>query len=97
MAAPESDFRPLWWLLLDTAVTDPSTTLTCADCLSILEYLAEADISQNYEGKLHLIQKARQYLATCPDCQSYFQRRLDEMEGELKHNKGQSKSNSAKG
>ena len=89
----ESDFRSLWQLLLETAVSDSSPSLTCADCFSILEYLA--DISQDYDDKLHLIQKARQHLAACPDCQSYYQNRLDEMEAEVKQKKDQAKPDRA--
>ena len=74
-------FRPLWQLLLDTAVTHPPQSLTCADCFAILEYLA--DISQESSAIPNLIQRARQHLAACPDCQTYYQKRLDELEAEL--------------
>ena len=77
-------FRPLWQLLLGTAVTRNTPPLTCSDCFAILEYLA--DISQANSGKTKLIQKARRHLAACPDCRTYYQKRLDELEAEFKDN-----------
>jgi hypothetical protein len=77
-------FRPLWQLLLETAVTPTPPPLTCADRFAILEYLA--DISQENSRAPSLIQKARQHLSACPDCQTYYQQRLDELEAELKNN-----------
>ena len=77
-------FRPLWQLLLDTAVAHTPPSLTCSDCFTILEYLA--DISQENNDTPTLINKARQHLAACPDCQTYYQQRLDELEAELKNN-----------
>ncbi len=71
-------FRPLWQLLLKTAVTDNDAPLTCADCFSILEYLL--DISPQFVDWAVLIKKARQHLAACPDCQMYYQERLDKIE-----------------
>lgn len=85
-------FRPLWQLLLDTVtstslsagVTHTPTPLTCGDCFSILEYLA--DLNQENGDTPSLIQKARQHLVTCPDCHTYYQQRLDELEAKLEDN-----------
>jgi hypothetical protein len=76
------DVRPLWQLLLETAVPPENVSLTCSDCFSILEYLA--DINQGTSDKPKLIQKARKHLAACPDCQTFYQQRLDELEEMLK-------------
>lgn len=77
------DVRPLWQLLLETAVPSKNFSLTCSDCFTILEYLA--DINQETSNKPKLIQKARQHLAACPDCQAYYQQQLDELEAKLKY------------
>ena len=67
--------RPLWQLLLKTAVPRSNSPLSCADCFSILEYLA--DLGPAPDDWPTLVQRARQHLATCPDCQAYYQARLD--------------------
>lgn len=69
-------FRPLWKLLLETAVPDDAPPLTCPECFAILEYLAA--LSPTYDSWPNLIEKVQQHLATCPDCQAYYQKRLDE-------------------
>jgi len=71
--------RPLWKLLLDLETDDPyASSLSCVDCLSILEYLAEIDPAE--ADWPALIRKARHHMVTCPDCQTYYQARLDELE-----------------
>ena len=74
-------FRPLWQLLLRTADPRQPPNLTCADCFMILEYLA--DIATDHDDRPALIQKARHHLTACPDCQTYYQQRLDELEALL--------------
>ena len=72
--------QPLWQLLLKSNNLRPSSPLTCADCFSILEYLA--DLSQDFSisEKQQFIHAARKHLSGCPDCRRYYQAKLDELE-----------------
>ena len=75
--------RPLWKLLLDSL--NPTTLaqrpLTCRECFTILEYLADLfSQKQNLVSPKVLQQAAQHHLETCPDCQAYYQRRLEELE-----------------
>lgn len=68
--------RPLWRIWLEITGISHLTSLTCAECYAVLEYLADADLA----GIDHetLFQAARQHLADCPDCQEFYRKRLDE-------------------
>ena len=70
--------RPLWKLLLESAGIGRNTSLTCSDCFAILQYLADASITG--VDRMVLLGAARQHLNKCPDCQEYYQQRLDELE-----------------
>jgi hypothetical protein len=68
--------RPLWQLLLAVR-SDNKTPLTCAECFSILEYLAELKIEAGHERVLRAVQR---HLHTCPECHHYFDSRLQALE-----------------
>ena len=73
-----SEPRPLWKILIQTATPNAQTPLSCADCFAILEYLADVDVAG--ADRNMLVRAAQKHLATCPDCQEYYQRRLLELE-----------------
>lgn len=75
--------RPLWKLLLDSI--NPSVLaqrpLTCGECFLILEYLADLFSQKQNPVSAEVVQQAAQHhLETCPDCQAYYQHRLEELE-----------------
>ncbi len=70
--------RPLWKLLIETAVPENQTQLDCMDCFAILEYLAE--LGAKGADRNSLLRAAQQHISDCPDCQDYYRRRLNEME-----------------
>ena len=70
--------RPLWRLLLSLE-THVDQTLSCADCFSVLEYLAET-IEHAPQRRGELLRKARTHLASCTRCQAYYEARLAELE-----------------
>ena len=78
--------RPLWQLLLELKTAVPhERPFSCAECFSILEYLAES-ITQNdsTEQQELLHEVMQQHLTVCPNCQNHYQARLAEMEQLLK-------------
>lgn len=74
-----SEMHALWQLMLETAVSNQNQSLTCSDCYQILEYLS--DLCGGCEGKQPLIEAARRHLQQCPDCQTYYEKRLKKLEG----------------
>lgn len=71
------ELLPLWRLLIESR----KRPLSCAECFTVLEYLAET-IPHNENGYdlKRLRAAADQHLATCPDCHDYYLQQLDEME-----------------
>lgn len=70
--------RPLWKLLLITAVSDETVQLTCGECYTLLDYLADTAVrTQNWPA---VIAAAKHHMACCPDCRDYYQARLAEIE-----------------
>ncbi|GAB4266202.1 MAG: hypothetical protein Kow0080_07270 [Candidatus Promineifilaceae bacterium] len=77
--------RPLWKLLLITAVSDEALQLTCGECYTLLDYLADTAVrTQNWPA---VIAAAKRHMTCCPDCRDYYQARLAEIETLLKQNK----------
>jgi hypothetical protein len=52
--------------------------LSCTDCLDILEYLVEMELTMHSKARLPEI--VRQHLVRCAGCQSYVLQRLAAME-----------------
>ncbi|MEM7335731.1 MAG: hypothetical protein AAF490_26880 [Chloroflexota bacterium] len=79
------EVRPLWQLLLDTAnQKDNQRPLTCAECFEILDYLAEnLPSDDNVDDTKLILLAAKRHLSSCPDCQTYYQNRLQVMEEQL--------------
>jgi hypothetical protein len=72
--------RPFWQTLV-AADSGENIVLTCDECFTILEYLAE----EAAEGAdLQTLQKAAQHhLTHCPDCRAHHLKRLIELEAQL--------------
>ena len=68
--------RPLWQILLAVR-SDNKTPLTCAECFSVLEYLAELKIEEKHDQVLNAVQR---HLRNCPECNHYVDLRLQELE-----------------
>jgi hypothetical protein len=68
--------RPLWQLLLAVR-NDNKTPLTCAECFSILEYLAELKVEEGHGRVLRAVQR---HLNICSECGHYVDSRLQELE-----------------
>ncbi len=68
--------RPLWQLLLAVR-NDSKTPLTCAECISILEYLADLRIETGHQRVLRAVQR---HLNRCDECNYFFDVRLQELE-----------------
>ncbi len=76
------ELRPLWQLLMETASQkEEIRPLTCSECFEILDYLAE-NLPRNEDGFQRDIvqQAAKRHLSTCPDCELYYLKRLQELE-----------------
>jgi hypothetical protein len=73
--------RPLWQLLLAVR-SDNKTPLTCAECFSILEYLAELKIETGHQRVLRAIQR---HLQSCSECHHYFDTHLQALEESYQH------------
>jgi hypothetical protein len=70
--------KPLWKILAMSYEHTPSHDLTCTECYSVLEYLADQAVAgANFE---QLSAVARRHLARCPDCQQDFAQRLAALE-----------------
>ncbi|MCP4358461.1 MAG: hypothetical protein GY796_10640 [Chloroflexi bacterium] len=73
--------RPLWQLLIiskNLSAVD-KRPLTCGECFSILEYLADSVAGEQVTVKA-LQKMAHLHLATCPDCRDYYLQQLHELE-----------------
>lgn len=68
--------RPLWQLLLAVR-NDNKTPLTCAECFSILEYLADLKIETGHQ---HVLRAVQRHLNNCQECSHYVELRLQELE-----------------
>lgn len=71
--------RPLWELLLitkDDKVLE-KRPLTCIECFTILEYLADLTSNSNQN---HIKQVVKEHLSTCPNCRAYYLQKLAELE-----------------
>jgi hypothetical protein len=65
--------RPLWQILLETFRSD-SIELSCQECVTVLEYLA--DLGAAGLDKALLESAARRHLSHCSDCYQEFVRHL---------------------
>ncbi|MCP5098652.1 MAG: hypothetical protein GY943_24135 [Chloroflexi bacterium] len=72
------DARPLWQLLVD--VVSEKRPLSCPECFSVLEYLAEI-IPRDEQGfdPTFLAEALSEHLSTCPKCNHYYRQKLAEL------------------
>jgi hypothetical protein len=68
--------RPLWQLLLAVR-SDSKTPLTCAECFSILDYLAELRVEAGHQRVLRAVHR---HLSNCPKCSQLVDSRLEELD-----------------
>jgi hypothetical protein len=68
---------PLWRILLKTQ-TQPEASLTCDECIAVLDYLAD----QATRGLAldRLSQAVHKHLSCCPDCRAEYLEWLRELE-----------------
>lgn len=72
--------RSLWEILLAAESNNPRE-LTCDECFTIIEYLAD-ELASGID--LQTIKRAAQrHLTRCPDCRQHHERRLREIETTL--------------
>jgi hypothetical protein len=66
------------WRILLKAQAEPAVTLTCDECLAILNYL----VHEVWEGTTResVRQAVRKHLARCPGCREHYQRWLRQLE-----------------
>lgn len=69
--------RPLWQILLETTRSD-RINLTCHECVTILEYLADLGVAGVNEDSLHTA--ALRHLAQCSECYQEFFEHLQILE-----------------
>ncbi len=75
--------RPLWKLLLVAKDEDglEIRPLTCTECFTILEYLADLVTQAKHPKTMGTLKKAAQeHLNHCPDCHTFYQQKLAELE-----------------
>ena len=68
--------RPLWQLLLAVR-SDSKTPLTCAECFSILDYLAELRVEAGHQRVLRAVHR---HLSNCTECSHLVEIRLQELD-----------------
>ena len=68
------------WRILLKAQTQLEASLTCDECIAVLDYLADqATKGADLEG---LRQAVRKHLSRCPDCRAEYLKWLRELEAE---------------
>ncbi len=68
--------RPIWQIM--TTAVDPTITLTCDECFAILDHLATLAIAGADDKDLKIT--VHTYLAHCPDCEEYYEQRIEELQ-----------------
>ena len=76
---PRRAIRPLWRLLLAATSRQDDVSLSCDECFSILEYLAELRLRVPLSSEAFNT-LANKHLSVCPDCQEYYRQKLEEFE-----------------
>ena len=77
--------RPLWQLMLALTQLDPAT-LTCSECLTVLEQLATWAATDQLD-EASLLTLSGRLTAVCPGCQQTFTSRLNALEAQDNSNR----------
>ncbi len=72
--------RPLWQLLAMATHPKELASLSCAECFTLFELLADETYLD--PGNPELIKAVKDHFVYCPDCSKYYLDRLDELEAE---------------
>lgn len=78
--------RPLWQLLLVCKNEEmlAERPLTCGECFTILEYLAEKLTRKPDNSDSELLRKeVMEHLEACPNCDEFYQQQLKVLESSI--------------
>ncbi|HEY5573092.1 MAG TPA: hypothetical protein VIK64_08790 [Anaerolineales bacterium] len=77
--------RPFWLVMATANEPGNNVTLTCDECFAILDQLASLAIAGADDKDLKIA--VRSYLAHCPDCEEYYEERIEKLEAWLTRQK----------
>ena len=77
--------RPIWQIMAAASETGGEVTLTCDECFIILDHLAGMALAGAKDRDLKIA--VRSYLAHCPDCADYYERRIEGLQSWLNSRK----------
>lgn len=73
--------RPFWQIIASAKDSSHPVVLTCEECFAILDHLTSLALVGVAEKDLKIA--VRSYLAHCPDCEEYYDDRIQQLEAWL--------------
>lgn len=74
-------YRPLWQLLMESALPHRVRQLSCSECFEIIEFLAETLPRTKGKYEQNAVEKAMQrHLKTCGNCNAYYLEQISKFE-----------------
>ena len=80
MSQPQQH-RPLWQLLTVVSQPEELADLSCEECFTLFEFLAEEAYQDKENSRLR--KHVQDHFTFCPDCRLFYEKRLEALEVEL--------------
>ena len=80
MSQPQQH-RPLWQLLTTVSQPEELANLSCEECFTLFEFLAEEAYQDKRNPRLRKLM--RDHFTFCPDCRLFYEKRLEALGAEL--------------